>query len=154
MQRSSPLFSTTTSLNIRNTLFNPIMQGILSLIVVVAIIASVEAFAPFTSRVVLRTALKAATDGMSSWSNQYFVITWRNSKSTVLALISNYIFAYRNPYHCQDGKSAESQDRFSYDGVQESTHRGEGRFRQSWGNPSCQIRKQSYQSWIAHCRWR
>ena len=40
------------------------MQGILSLIVVVAIVASVEAFAPFTSRVVLRTALKAATDGM------------------------------------------------------------------------------------------
>ena len=44
------------------------MQGILSLIVVVAIVASVESFAPFASRVAVRTSLKAATDGALSWS--------------------------------------------------------------------------------------
>ena len=42
------------------------MQGLNSLIVVVAILASVEAFVPFTSRVAVRTQLKAATDGVLS----------------------------------------------------------------------------------------
>ena len=54
------------------------MQGFLSIIVVVAIVASVESFAPFTSRVVLRTALKAATDGTSSWSNLATVVSVKN----------------------------------------------------------------------------
>ena len=79
------------------------MQGIISLIVVVAILASVEAFVPFTSRVAVRTQLKAATDGVLSWSSTYNIQDKHCQKNSSVSHMLHYRRLFRDSYHREDG---------------------------------------------------